>query len=209
MKKIILILALLMPVALSAQKSNIPQKYAAGAVPVVNGSVVFSKDYIVKNKTSEQIFDSLLAYAEALTKSENSMPQCRISTNDKANNLLAVNMEEWMYFKKKSWVTDRTRFFYQLLYQVRDGGFTVTMRNIHYLYEEERDINGGFQYEAEKWITDDVALVKNATKLSRLSGKFRTFTIDRKDELFSQSNIAAGGKRTKKVRRIIYEEEEE
>lgn len=209
MKKIILTLAFLLPIAVSAQKTDIPKKYAAGTVPVVDGSVVFSKDYTVNNKTSEQIYDSLLAYAEALTKSENALPQSRIFTNDKTNNLLVVNMEEWMYFKKKAWVTDRTRFYYQLLYQVRDGGFTVTMRNIHYLYEEERDINGGFQYDAETWITDDVALVKNGTKLSRLSGKFRTFTIDRKDELFSQSNVAAGGKRTKKVRRIIYEDEGE
>ena len=110
-----------------------------------------------------------------------------------------------MYFKRKAWVTDYTRCYYQLLYQIKDGGFTVTMRNIRYLYEEER--NGGFQYDAESWITDEAALVKKRKKLSRLSGKFRTKTIDRKDQLFEESYLAAGGK--KKVRKVIYEEVEE
>ena len=205
MKKIALLFAIILPLALNAQKSGIPEKYAAGAVPVVDGAVVFSKDYTLKNKTSEQIFDSLLAYANALIHSENSLPQCKISTNDKANNLIAVNMEETMYFKRKAWVTDYTRCYYQLLYQIKDGGFTVTMRNIRYLYEEER--NGGFQYDAESWITDEAALVKKGKKLSRLSGKFRTKTIDRKDQLFEESYLAAGGK--KNVRKVIYEEVEE
>ena len=38
---------------------------------------------------------------------------------------------------------------------------------------------------AEDWITDANAFTKNGTKLARISGKFRTKTIDRKDEIFA------------------------
>lgn len=202
MKKIALLLAITFPIALFAQKSKIPEKYAAGTVPVVDGAVVFSKEYTLKSRSSEQIYDSLLAFAKTLIHADNSLPQCKITTDDKQNKLLAINMEENIYFKKKAWVTDYTRMYYQLLYQIRDGGFTVTMRHIRYLYEEER--NGGFKYDAETWITDDVAIVKNGKKLSRLSGKFRMKTIDRKDDLFLQSYLAAGGKKI--VKKVIYEE---
>lgn len=206
MKKILLAIAICLPIAMSGQNSKIDARYAAGTVPEVNGDVEFSKTFTVDNKTAEQIYDSLLSFSKESFKYENSLPQCRIFSEDKANNTLVVNMEEWMYFKRKAWVTDRTRFYYQLLYQIKDGSFTVTMRNIHYLYEEERADNGGNQYSAEDWITDNNALIKNGTKLSRLSGKFRIGTIDRKDEVFKEAYLAAGGKKTKKIRKIIYEE---
>ncbi len=205
MKKTVLISAIILPLSLYSQKPPVPEKYAAGAVPVVDGAVVFTKDYTLKGRSNAQIMDSLLAYANRLILAENSLPQCRISAYDKEKGLLAVNMEETIYFKRKAWLTDCTRAYYQLLFQTRDGGFTATMRNIRFLYEEER--NGGFRYDAEKWITDDVALVKNGAKLSRLSGKFRTKTIDRKDELFEGAYHAAGGR--KLIRKWVYEEAEE
>ena len=51
--------------------------------------------------------------------------------------------------------------------------------------------------------------MKNGTKLSKYSGKFRTFTIDRKDELFQKAYSAAGGKTKKRVRKVVYQEVEE
>ena len=135
------------------------------------------------------------------------MPQCHVTASDEANGIIAVNMEEWLYFKRTAWVTNRTRFYYQLLFQIKDGGFTATLRNIRYLYDEEH--NGGQNYSAEGWITDDKAIVKKGTKLSKYSGKFRTFTIDRQDTIFQNAYSAAGGKVKKRVKRIIYEEVEE
>ena len=169
--------------------------------------MVFDGDFKLANKPKSQIYNSLLAFAKELIKEENALPQCRISTDDEANGLLAINMEEWLYFKRTAWVTSRTRFYYQLLFQIKDGEYTATLRNIHYLYDEEH--NGGINYGAEEWITDDKAIVKRGTKLSKYSGKFRTFTIDRKDELFQKAYSAAGGKLKKRVKKVIYEEVEE
>lgn len=206
MKKLLLLALLCFPLISFSQKTIDP-KYMAGAVPEVDGSVVFQKDYQIQGKTKAQLYQALKTYAQSLLKGENQLPQCRIVADDEANGLLSVNMEEWLYFKRTALVTNKTRFYYQLLFQVHDNGFSVLLRNINYLYEEDRDPNGGIHYEAENWITDKYALVKNGTKLSRLSGKFRTFTIDRKDELFENAYYAAGGK--KKVKKIIEVEVEE
>lgn len=197
------------PAGMMAQKagSGVATKYAAGAVPVVDGKVEFSQSFELPGKSKSEIYNSLLTFAQSLTKEEGAGEQSRVSRSDEANGLVAVNMEEMMYFKRTGWVTNATRFYYQLLFEVSDGGYKATLRNIHYLYDEEH--NGGITYSAEEWITDDKALVKHGRKLSRYSGKFRTATIDRKDELFTKAYSAAGGKIKKRVKKIVYEEVEE
>lgn len=207
MKKLLFLTAVLIATTVCAQKNTIDKKYGIGTVPVKEGKVEFSEDYKLADKSKAQIYQALHNFALGLTKSENALPQCRVTASDEANGIIAVNMEEWLYFKRTAWVTNRTRFYYQLLFQIKDGGFTATLRNIRYLYDEEH--NGGQNYSAEGWITDDKAIVKKGTKLSKYSGKFRTFTIDRKDTIFQNAYSAAGGKVKKRVKKIIYEEVEE
>ena len=50
-----------------------------------------------------------------------------------------------------------------------------------------------------KWITDKEALNKAQTKLLKIPGKFRRFTIDRKDEIFNGAAKAVGAAGKKKV----------
>ena len=54
----------------------------------------------------------------------------------------------------------------------------------------ERKDATGMQVKAEEWITDKYALNKKGTKLSRISGKFRRKTIDRKDNIFQRIEAA-------------------
>ena len=65
------------------------------------------------------------------------------------------------------------------------------MTRIHYWYEE--DIDGGYKYKAEKWITDKEALNKAKNKFAKVSGKFRKETIDYKDRMFSEIQTALNG----------------
>lgn len=208
-KRILLLLCFALPVAAMGQSKKLDKKYGPGAVPVVEGNVVFEQKFEVPGKSETQIFEALKNYATSLMKQENSLPQCRITLDDSSHGLLAVNMEEWLYFKRTALVTNRARFYYQLLFQVTDSGYTATLRNIHYLYEEERMPEGGIQYE-DSWITDQNALVKDGTRLSRLSGKFRTFTIDRKDQLFADAATATGGrKKARRVKKVVEVEVED
>lgn len=182
---ILFLTALCMPAVAQTKQNAVPAKYAAGAVPVVDGKVVFSQKYIIPSMSKAEIYSALKAFAGTLIKDENSLQQSRISADDESNGLLAVKMEEWMYFKRTAWVTNRTRFYYQLLFQVKDGGYEVILRDMHYYYDEEH--NGGYNYDANTWITDEASLRKGGTKLSKINGKFRTKTIDRKDTLFKAS----------------------
>ena len=185
-----LAVVLSLPALAQSNSGRIPAKYAAGAVPVVDGKVEFSSDYTLPSKSKAQIYEALQSFAGTLVKGENALPQSRISTQEEAAGILAVNMEEWMYFKRTAWVTNATRFYYQLLFQIKDGGYKVTLRNMRYYYDEEH--NGGISYDANSWITDEAALRKGGTKLAKVNGKFRTGTIDRKDALFKAAYKAAG-----------------
>lgn len=165
------------------QQVNPDQKYLVGAVPVVDGKVQFTKEISAPGKSAAQIYDIILKYFTQLTKEDNQLEQSRIVGKDSINHSVAGSYQEWLVFKNKPLVLDRTRFMYTLTAQCEDGKATVTMRRIYYYYDEERDPQ---TYLAEEWITDEYGLKKNKQKLSRVSGKFRRKTIDRKDYLFNK-----------------------
>lgn len=165
------------------QQVNPDQKYLVGAVPVVDGKVQFTKEISAPGKSAAQIYDIILKYFTQLTKEDNQLEQSRIVGKDSINHSVAGSYQEWLVFKNKPLVLDRTRLMYTLTAQCEDGKANITMRRIYYYYDEERDPQ---TYLAEEWITDEYGLKKNKQKLSRVSGKFRRKTIDRKDYLFNK-----------------------
>ena len=165
------------------QQVNPDQKYLVGAVPVVDGKVQFTKEISAPGKSAAQIYDRILKYFTLLTQEDNQLEQSRIVGKDSINHSVAGSYQEWLVFKNKPLVLDRTRFMYTLTAQCEDGKANITMRRIYYYYDEERDPQ---TYLAEEWITDEYGLKKNKQKLSRVSGKFRRKTIDRKDYLFNK-----------------------
>ena len=159
-------------------------KYLAGAVPEVNGRVVFETTINAPGKSKKQIYDILLAQMTKMTKEANQFEQSRIllSDDNKCEQIVG-NYQEWLVFKNKPLSLDRTRLFYHLMADIQDGKATVKMTRIYFLYDEERQPT---TYQAEEWINDKYGLNKKKTKLSRVSGKFRRKTIDRKDYIFSK-----------------------
>ena len=205
MKKLIVLLLALLPMGLNAQIENSEAKYLAGAVPVNEaGFVYFKKHYDIKGKNKAEIFERLQQFVqESVVMGPDHLPQARITEADASTGVIAASMEEYLYFKRKAWTMDRVRFYYQLICQVTDSGFDIEMRNIRYIYD---DVAQGQTYRAEQWITDAEALNKAGTKLTRVGGKFRRFTIDRKDAIFRGAARSVGGVR--KVTRTVEVEEE-
>ncbi len=197
MKKLLIAMLMTMPmVAAMAQdntweqpekqevKTNPDQKYLAGAVPVVNNRVQFETTIKAPGKTKAQLYDIVLKQMEKMTKEENQFEQSRVVLADTAKNEQVVaNYQEWLVFKNKPLSLDRTRLFFTLVANIKDGELQLIMTRIHYLYDEERQ---PMTYQAEEWITDRYGLNKKQTKLSRVSGKFRRKTIDRKDYIFQK-----------------------
>lgn len=194
MKKIIILLMMCLPVTVMAQntwelpetesgeKTNPDAKYLAGAVPVVDGKVTFETTIEAPGKTAKQIYDIMLEYLRGMTKEENQFEQSRIAIADSVENEIVASYMEWLVFKDKALVLDRTRFAYTVVAQCSDGVLKARIYRIYYIYDE----NQPQVYKAEDWITDEYGLKKNKEKLSRVSGRFRRKTIDRKDYLFNK-----------------------
>jgi colicin import membrane protein len=200
MKKLFFTMLALLPLALWAQDNTwelneeeeikqekkvspkVDVKYLKGAVPEVNGQVVFSSSIEAPGKTAGQVYDILLQYMERLTKTTNQI-ESKIVTADVSKHEIIGTYQEWLVFKKTALTYDQTRFFYVLNVQCSDGRADVKMMRIRYLYEEERNPQ---RLTAEEWITDKEAVNKKNTKLYPISGKFRRKTIDRKDFLFNK-----------------------
>lgn len=191
MKKLLIAMMLAMPMAIAAQDNTWEQvqinqqdqRYLVGAVPEVNGQVVFSTTINAPGKSAQQIYDLLHKDLLAMTQEPNQIEQSRLTLEDKDNHQVVASFQEWLVFKNKPLNLDRTRFLYQIICDCKDGKADIKLNRIVYIYDEERDMT---TYKAEEWINDKYGLNKKQTKLARVSGKFRRKTIDRVDYIFNR-----------------------
>jgi len=193
MKKLLFAILLCLPMAMTAQNTwempeqnssvNPDQKYLVGAVPVVDGKVTFQTTVAAPGKSAEEVAGIVRKYLQKMTTEPGQFEQSRIVLDDSLSHEIIGSYQEWLVFKSTPLVLDRTRLMYNLIAKCYDGKADITMTRIYYLYEEERDPQ---TIKAEDWITDEEGLTKNKSKLSRVSGKFRRKTIDRKDYLFNK-----------------------
>lgn len=179
--------SLFVTIGTMAQNYSDP-KYLSGAVPEENGFVVFRQHYDCPGKTKAEIYDALSEYTtKNLLNSKVRLPQCRITQATPEEGIIAASMEETLTFKSTNWILDTARFFFQVVFEAKDGGFDAMLRRIHYIYEpmEVHGVETGLT--AEDWITDREALNKKG-QLRKVGGKkFRRATIDRKDQLFGNA----------------------
>lgn len=166
-----------------------PAKYLAGAVPTVDGKVVFSKSISVKKQMSDSdIFNLVEKWAKDNYKE---------TDNDLTNRVLLVNPEEksiacmgekYLVFRKSAFILDRTKLMYQLILKVNSGVCNATVRNIKYEYSDSDSY-----YLAEEMITDEVALNKNGKKLNRYYDKFRRYSVDSINAIFNSLDSYLNG----------------
>ncbi len=211
MKKVLFALMLLLSLPAMAQNTTDMKRYLAGAVPTVNGYVQFDAEYSIAKKSKAEIMDSLRSFVQReLIDGPDQLPQSRITEVSPDSGIIAASIEEYMYFKRTNWQIHRVKFYYQLVFRVKDGSFTATMRRLHYRYDPEVTA-GDFDDDrrAENWITDEAALSKNGTKLQRISGKFRKHTIDRKNYIFKHAAKVAGLVSNKKVITVEVDDDED
>lgn len=186
MNKFLLILLLCFPLALTAneKKDNTDPKYLKNAITMVDGKVTFKQTLEAPSLSKEQLYNLLLNWSDQYFKPNEKLPQHRVVyTNQDKGEIVAMG-EEYIVFSSSALSLDRTRIYYQLYFEIQNGKCDLTMSRIRYWYDENRD--GGQRYDAEEWITDEMALNKKQTKLAPICGKFRKGTIDLKDKLFTE-----------------------
>ena len=167
-----------------AAKGNPDAKYLRGAVPLVDGKVVFTKTIEAPGKSADQIYTILHDYMLKMTKAKNQINSHLVIEDAEKHELGAV-FHEWLVFKDNVFNLDRTHFNFQLHVSITDGKADVSLDHITYDYDLERKPQ---HYTAEEWITDKYAVNKKHTKLYPISSKFRRKTIDRKDFIFNKFN---------------------
>lgn len=160
-------------------------KYLKGAVPEVDGRVVFTLDKDVPGMTAAQIQETVRTVMEGILEQPEQLKEIsKIAIDDKASHTIGARISEWLVFRKSALNLDQTVFNYSLIAKASDGHLHLTMERIGYQYEMDRSDTQGMETKAEDWITDKWGLTKKGNKLSKYSGKFRRKTIDRKDNIF-------------------------
>lgn len=173
-----------LPANIMAQKDedDDESKYLVGAVPLVDGKVVFSKEFIIPGMSEDQIFDRMLKWMNLrLKKNQN---DSRVVYSDKAKGTIAGIGEEWIVFSSSALSLDRTLIDYQITAICKPGKCLMEIEKIRYTYREKE------KYLAEEWITDKWALNKSQTKLVRGLAKWRKKTVDFANTLFADADRA-------------------
>ena len=164
----------------AADSADLP--YLRGAVPEIDGKVVFTLDRDVPGMSADSIYNRVYAYMEMLIRQPNQHDISRIALANKSRHIIAARMKEDLVFSSSFLSLDRTVFNYMLIATCTDQHLHLTMDRLSYEYEMDRST--GFSETAEELITDKKAVNKKGTKLVRGVAKFRRKTIDRKDDVF-------------------------
>lgn len=187
--KHLLFIILLIPTMLSAQKDS---KYLAGAVPEVNGKVIYAKEITLPGLSKQQIYEAALSWSENRFKSDNKENLSRVLYSNAENGEIASMGEEYLTFQKTALSLDRAIVNYRVTIECFPGKCNIEISSIRYeynvSYQKEPE-----KYTAEEWITDKYALSKNKEKLARGTGKFRAKTIDLVNDIFNDIQSALGG----------------
>lgn len=206
MKKVILALMVLaLPLMTDAQSKGLfakkPMKmnkemsaYMAGAVPEVDGKVVFSQNIAFAGKTKEQVFANLAQWASLryMPETEHGMwndkdyyknlLNAKVVVADEQKGLIVCQADEEQVFSNRTFSKDFCRMNYELELKIENSQVVATIKTISYVYSLAETPE---RIAAEDWITDKEAINKKGNLL-RMSGKFRVKTIDLKDQLFAE-----------------------
>lgn len=169
--------------ATKAPKKERDKEYLKkGAVPEVNGNIIFTLDINTPGKSAQEIYDKVYTYLDNLSQEDNQI-NSGIAIFNKKEHTVAAKYSEWLEFTKKYLILDRTEFNYTIIATCTDGHLKMTLERISYNYEEGRET--GFKTSAENLISDKYAINKKGTRLIPGSAKFRRKTIDRKNQIFN------------------------
>ena len=160
-------------------------KYLAGAVPEVEGRVIFTKEFDLQGEDQNSIFERMNSWLDNKMKENNN--GSRVVLADKEKGQIVATSEEYMVFADKALTFDRTLFYYNITAFCTQGKCKIQIERIRYKYGTEKFI-------AEQTITDSKALNKKKTSIFRGYKKFRIHTIDFVDDLFKEVGIILSDK---------------
>ena len=158
-------------------------KYLAGAVPEVDGKVVFAKEFDLPGVDQDAIYDHVHSWLDSRMKANKN--DSRIVLAEKEKGQIVASCEEYLVFASKALSLDRAVINYFLVVSCTPGKCKIQLERIRYDYENKK-------YSAEEQITDKIAINKKKNTLYRIYKKFRINTIDYVNDLFESARISFG-----------------
>lgn len=177
MKHIIFLLSCLL-IFSAKSYSQVDKKYLTGAVPEVNGKVIFSETFDLQGISKAQIYDRALNW----TNTNFNTTDNRIAYTDKEKAIISCRGLTELMFSSGALSLDKAFMTFQLNLFCENNSCKAEIRSISYSYPVSNKKEPE-KYSAEEWITDKEAV--NKDKLYKSNGKFRIKTIDFKDKLYN------------------------
>ncbi len=185
--------------ATTKKKASVDAKYLEGAVPLVDGKVVWTTTVDCPGVSAQQAYERAIAFLKAFCQEkgkvhEKKSQESSIAVVNSEDHQIGARIHEDIVFVNKGLQYDCAIFHYTLIVDCKaDGKCDITMNRMSYTYEEDR---GGGTFPAEDMLSDENALNKDHSDIRRGAGfkKFRTKTIDSKDRLFKRLSDAINGK---------------
>ncbi len=166
---------LCLPAVLNAQDVK-DSKYLAGAVPEVDGKVVFTKEFSIPGMSQKEVYDRAYKWMDQrLQKNEN---ESRIVYTEENQGQIVGVGNDWIIFTSNAISLDRTQIHYQITVNCTPEKCVLEVSKIRFVYREGKE-----KYTAEEWIADKYALNKTQTKLIRGLAKWRKKSVDFIDEM--------------------------
>ena len=180
------------------KQPSVAAKYLEGAVPLVDGKVVWTTTVNCPGVTAQQAYERAIAFLKAYCKEkgkvhEKKSQESSIAVVNSEDHQIGARIHEDIVFVNKGLQYDCAILHYTLVVDCKaDGKCDITMHRMSYTYEEDR---GGGTFPAEDMLSDENALNKDHSDIRRGAGfkKFRTKTIDSKDRLFKRLSNAING----------------
>lgn len=183
-------MALVVPLHISAQKNGNANHddsyYLKGAVPEVNGKVLFSKEFNITGMSKGEVYAKVQEWMKA--RMQQNANKSSVAYENEERGQVAANGEEYIVFSNSILALDRTKVLYQMIANCDEGKCVLQIRNIRYDYPNEKEI-----FVAEDWITDKVALTKDQSRLARGFAKWRRKTVDFVDDMNESLQKALSG----------------
>lgn len=179
MKRILLFL-LLIPALLHAQS----EKYMEGAVPEVNGKVVFTRNLNVPSFSQEQIYNAVLDWSHHQFTEKG----CSILYSDAQKGVIAIQGLE-QFVVKIGLFPGKVNIHYMQTIRCANGVCTFETSRVRYTNNPSSK-NSTDIIVAEEYITDKYALNKAKTKIFNGTGDYRKKTIDMVDRLAADGQNA-------------------
>ena len=154
-------------------------RYLEGAVTEEQGKVVFSRNFNIPGMSKDEIMQRTETWMDGLMKQNKNNSRIVFKDADAGN--IVGNADHYIVFSSSALSLDRTRMLYILTATAKPENLNLEISRIRYIYNE-----GGKEetYTAEEMITDEYALNKAHTKLSRGYAKWRRKTVDYVDSVF-------------------------